>query len=299
LAKIAVDMNEALTQQAANGRPGRLDARVLARGDGWTAEDVICSCGPDDRPFEEQHHGVTIAIVTAGSFQYRGSAVAAGREMMTPGSLLLGSDGQHFECGHEHALGDRCLSFRFTPEYFDSISAGMRGRGARQTFRRLKLPPIRVLSPLVSLATAAVTGSLDVSWEELSVRIAVEALHLDNGSARSLARVSSAAIARVTRAVRMIDDRPEDQLTLAELAGAAKLSPYHFLRTFDDLTGVTPHQYMTRLRLRRAAARLVLEPAKVLDIALAGGFGDVSNFNRAFRAEFGVSPRVYRRGITV
>jgi AraC family transcriptional regulator len=41
--------------------------------------------------------------------------------------------------------------------------------------------------------------------------------------------------------------------------------------------------------------RLAAEAARVLDIALDRGFGDVSNFNRAFRAEFGVSPRVWRR----
>jgi AraC-like DNA-binding protein len=49
-----------------------------------------------------------------------------------------------------------------------------------------------------------------------------------------------------------------------------------------------------RARLREAAMRLVDEPAKILDIALDCGFGDVSNFNRAFRTEFGVSPRAYR-----
>jgi AraC-like DNA-binding protein len=48
------------------------------------------------------------------------------------------------------------------------------------------------------------------------------------------------------------------------------------------------------MRLRRAAVRLRNEPAKIVDIALDCGFGDVSNFNRAFRAEFGVSPRAYR-----
>ena len=42
--------------------------------------------------------------------------------------------------------------------------------------------------------------------------------------------------------------------------------------------------------------RLIVEPGKVVDLALDTGFGDVSNFNRAFRAEFGVSPRVYRVG---
>jgi AraC family transcriptional regulator len=40
---------------------------------------------------------------------------------------------------------------------------------------------------------------------------------------------------------------------------------------------------------------LATEPARILDVALDAGFGDVSNFNRAFRAEFGVSPRFYRQ----
>src|SRR2546425_4858395 len=74
----------------------------------------------------------------------------------------------------------------------------------------------------------------------------------------------------------------------------AGLSPYHFLRTFERLTHATPHQYLMRARLREAAVRLTADTGRVLDVALDSGFGDVSNFNRAFRAEFGVSPRAYR-----
>jgi AraC family transcriptional regulator len=73
---------------------------------------------------------------------------------------------------------------------------------------------------------------------------------------------------------------------------------YHFLRTFERLTGVTPHQYLVRARLREAAIRLSAGPDRILDIALDCGFGDVSNFNRAFRAEFGVNPRAYRARLT-
>jgi Helix-turn-helix domain len=73
------------------------------------------------------------------------------------------------------------------------------------------------------------------------------------------------------------------------------LSPYHFLRSFQHVVGLTPHQYVLRMRLRRAAARLVEEPLRVLDVAFDCGFGDVSNFNRSFRAEFGVSPRAFRK----
>ena len=93
----------------------------------------------------------------------------------------------------------------------------------------------------------------------------------------------------------MIERHPDARLTLGKLAREAALSPYHFLRTFESLTGVTPHQYVLRLRLRQAAMRLIVESGRVLDIALDTGFGDVSNFNRAFRAEFGESPRAYRK----
>ena len=79
------------------------------------------------------------------------------------------------------------------------------------------------------------------------------------------------------------------------MAREAGLSPYYFLRTFERLTGITPHQYVLRARLREAASRLAAESDKVLDVAYDCGFGDVSNFNRAFRAEFGVIPRVFRR----
>jgi len=274
----------------------KIAARHLAGGDGWSVEDVVCSAGPQDRPYEEQHEHVAIAIVTGGSFQYRASSAGPGRELMTPGSLLLGNAGQCFECGHEHAHGDRCLSFRYSPEYFASITRGI-ARGRRERFGMLRLPPVRELSPVVAQAVAAACAPSPVSviaWEELGVRLAVEAVQVDSGRTPSRAPVSAAALARVTRAVRLIDEGPGGELTLASLAKEAGLSPYHFLRTFEDLTGATPHQYVMRARLRAAAARLLSEAAKIVDIALDSGFGDVSNFNRAFRGEFGASPSVYR-----
>jgi AraC family transcriptional regulator len=81
---------------------------------------------------------------------------------------------------------------------------------------------------------------------------------------------------------------------LTELAAMARLSPYH-LRCFESLTGATPRQYLLRTRLRQAAMRLKQEPTKIIEIALGCGFGDVSNFNHTFRAEFGSNPGLYRR----
>jgi AraC-like DNA-binding protein len=81
----------------------------------------------------------------------------------------------------------------------------------------------------------------------------------------------------------VVEDSPDSGLTLRRLAQEAGLSPYHFLWTFERLTGLTPHPYVIRARLREAAIRLATERAGALDVALDCGFGDLSNFYRAFR----------------
>jgi AraC-like DNA-binding protein len=294
LAKIAVELDRAVARRKARGTSGCTTPRVIAAGDGWSVADVLCTCGPHDRPFEEQHARHTLAVVLAGSFQYRSSLDGG---VMTPGSLMLGNPGQSFECGHEHGEGDRCLSFSYTPEYFERLAADAGIRGTRVGFGVGRLPPSRVLSSVIARARLGVESVSPTSWEELGVALAVRTLKFATGKASGAGRVVPKAEARVTRTVRLIDRHPDAALTLSDMSRAAGLSPFHFLRTFERVTGVTPHQYVLRARLREAAFRIVAEARTVLDIALDCGFGDVSSFNRAFRAEFGVSPRQYRLGI--
>jgi AraC-like DNA-binding protein len=292
LAKIAVELKRALARRAAHGTPGHATPRLIARGDGWTVADVVCTSGPEDRPFEEQHSHYSIAAVVAGSFEYR-SPLGSG--LMTPGSLMLGNRGQCYECAHEHGEGDRCVAFWYAPEYFERLAADAGLHGAGGAFRVPRLPALRPWSPLIARAAAGAIGSADVPWEELAVNLAARAMTVGAGAGAGQRRAPPNAVARVTRTLRTIERRPDSALTLGRLAREAGLSPYHFLRTFEDLAGVTPHQYVMRARLRDAAIRLAVEPGKVLDIALDSGFGDVSNFNRAFRTEFGVSPVAYRQ----
>ena len=235
---------------------------------------------------------VSIAIVAAGTFQYRSTT---GRALMTPGSLLLGNAAECFECGHEHGTGDRCIAFRFTPESFEQIAADAGASSRSVDFTVPRLPPMQSVASIVAQACAALMGSLAVAWDEIAVRLAARVARHADGAVRTEVNARSGVLARVSDSIRAIERQPSRAFTLRQLAAEAELSPYHFLRTFERLTGVTPHQYVRRLRLREAAMRLVLEPARIIDIAYDSGFGDLSNFNRAFRAEFGVSPRAYRR----
>jgi AraC-like DNA-binding protein len=296
LAKIAAELERALGRRTANGEPGKTDSRVLGQGDGWHVADVVCTCGPRDRRFQELHSHVTIAIVVAGTFQYRGSVKSSGvgQELMSPGALLLGNTGQSFECGHEHGLGDRCLSFRYAPEYFERLAADAGISRGPRNFRILRIPPLPDLSRTIARACAAVVNGASTAWEEIGAQLAARAVLLTNDHSPATSNAPPSAMSRVTRAIRAMEAHAHSELPLGSLAREAGLSPYHFLRTFQQLTGVTPHQYLRRLRLREAVVRLASGREKVLDVALDCGFGDVSNFNRAFRAEFGASPRTYR-----
>jgi AraC family transcriptional regulator len=290
LAKIAVELRRAVNERRERGVRAAIHARPLARGDGWTVEDVICTSGPHDRPFEEQHASVSIALVLGGTFQYRSTG---GLAVMTPGSVMLGNPGQGFECGHEHAHGDRCVSVRYSPGYFEQIVADAVPHRAATPLPSLRLPPHPALSPLFAQCCAGVAESVDVDWEAMAVRLAACAAAMARDAWIDVTPQPS-AVARVTRVVRTIEERSSDPLTLRELADEARLSPWHFLRTFEEVAGVTPHQFLMRARLRDAARRLLEDAVPVLDVALDCGFGDVSNFNRAFRADFGLSPREFR-----
>ena len=293
LAKIAAELRRALTERDVNGTPGQLRSRRLAQGDGWAVEDVICTSDPRDRSFEEIHDWFRVAIVCAGTFQYRSDCHR--RELMTPGALLLGNAGHSFQCGHEHGAGDRCLSFGYAPRLLERLLVDAGGSGTIG-FSAARVPPIRQMVPIVSTAFGALvepgpcpTGP---SWEEIGIALAARVIqHMGRAPAHSATPPN--AEARITRVVRAIDRNPAADLTLRHMAREARLSVYHFLRTFERAVGVTPHQYLRRARLRDAAMRLRTERARILDIALDCGFGDASTFNRAFRAEFGVSPRAY------
>ena len=287
------DLDRALRRRELAGAPGATASRPIAAGDGWSVHDVVCTCGPEDRPYEERHSSMGVALVLSGGFAYRS---AAGRELLTPGSLLLGNAGAPFECGHEHARGDRCLAFNFTRDGFERLAADVGARPCARCFRRGRLPPARELAGLVARAAAALVRPGADGWDELAIELAARALALDVGLAASAPpTLPAAAERRLLEAARRIDDDPAADHSLAALAAEARLSPFHFLRSFERAIGVTPHQFVLRSRLRAASLRLAVGAERVVDVAFDSGFGDLSNFNRTFRAELGATPTAFRR----
>jgi AraC-like DNA-binding protein len=279
----------ALRHKARTSASGAAEATAVAAGDGWNVVDIVCTSGPCDRPFEERHSSASISLVLSGAFVYRGTK---GSSLLSAGSVVLGNAGKTYECSHQHGEGDRCLSFSFEPELFERLAhdAG----AVRAAFEHDRLPPLRALAPLAARARRAMddTEGLEEIALELAggvVEVAVSARHGGSSGA-------APDPARIAPLLRDLEAHSAEPHALPELARRAGLSRYHFLRTFKEVTGVTPHQWLLRARLRDAAHRLASTRAPVTQIALDVGFEDLSNFIRSFRAEFGVSPRRYRAG---
>lgn len=245
-----------------------------------------CAPGPAVRPYIECHDRHSISYVRAGSFGYR----ARGRYYeMVPGAIVAGRADDEYMCTHDHHLGgDRCLSIQFSSAFLEATftpAGKLASRG---------LPPLPVLVVAGELLGGCVDGSSDVALDEAALLVIHRYLHLVDATTANHVRPTSRETHLAVEAALWIDGHAASEVTLNVIAAQVALSPYHFLRIFSRVLGVTPHQYLLRARLRHAARLLTERDFSVTDIAYAVGFADLSNFIRTFRRAAGVSPRGFR-----
>ena len=258
----------------------------LFAGKHVSVSDFRCTSGPGDQPFVEVHRCHSISYVRKGSFgcQSRGRS-----HELVAGAVLIGHPGDEYICTHDHVCGDECLSFFLSPELVEAVG------DRRELWQLGTAPPLPELMVLGELAQAAANGSSDVGLDEVGQLLASRFIEVVSGKPRKAGPDAARDRRRAVETALWIDAHSHRQIDLEDAAGQAGISPFHFLRLFADVLGVTPHQYLLRSRLRHAARRLVDDDSPITDIAYDVGFGDLSNFVRTFGRAAGTSPQKFRR----
>ncbi len=262
-----------------------MTATAILQRDSISVFDFRCTAGPADTPFVEQHTGHSVSFVRKGSFGCR----SRGRSFeLVAGSVLVGHPGDEYMCSHDHVCGDECLSFFLGPELVDAI-------GDRAEIWQIgAAPPLPELMVLGELAQAAADGRSDIGLDEAGALFASRFVEVVSGRPQRLATVGARDRRRAVETALWIHAHSPENIDLEQAAAQAEISPFHFLRLFSSVLGVTPHQYLVRSRLRHAARLLADDEISVTDVAYDVGFADLSNFVRTFHRAAGVSPRRFR-----
>lgn len=258
----------------------------MSSSDAIAVFEYRCTAGPHTRPFTELHTCDSMAFVRKGSFGYR---VRGDAYELVAGSTLVGRTGDEYMCTHEHVCGDECLAVQLAPEITDSLGA------RRGTLRSRGVPPLPELMVLGELVQAAFEGRSNVAVDEAGLLFAGRLVDVVSGAGRRASAPAPRDRRRAVEAALWLEENAARPVDLAAASRQAGLSAFHFLRLFQGVVGATPHQYLTRTRLRRAARLLAADTRPITDVAYDAGFGDLSNFVRAFGRAAGVSPRRFRQ----
>jgi AraC-like DNA-binding protein len=270
-----------------------MPVRTLFSNAAIAVYDYRCTAAVGERPFTEHHRSFSLSFVRCGAFGYHSRGESSD---LVPGSFVVGYPGDDYQCSHEHVCGDECLSFHFGPALFESIS------DKAALWRAGRMPPVSGLMVLGQLGQAAAEGRSDLGLDEVGMMLAARFVDLiadqqaGKQTVRSRAKPTALDRRRAIEAAAWIAAHAEEPVTLETAAAQSGLSSFHFLRVFAAVLGVTPHQYLIRSRLARAARMLVDGTKPVTEIALDVGFEDLSNFVRSFHRAAGQSPRRFRQG---
>lgn len=200
-----------------------------------------------------------------------------GIEEIDDDTLVTGVPGYNFGCRHNPRSPGGGIVISLRPGALDEDE---RPLFARDTLRVRKLQ---------NFGHALAIGNID----EFDSFVFEMFDYVSSGSLRN-PRVVRRNEVRIQRAKRFIELHATEVVSLEDMASCVGLSPFRFLRAFKAATGVTPHRYLSEIRLQRAKQLLKLSHLSIAEVATLVGISDQCYFARWFSNLAGVSPSRFR-----
>lgn len=227
-----------------------------------------------------------------------------GRFDLVAGSALVVNDGEEYAIEVDSLQPVETFCFFFERGFVEEAAAAMAMGSATLLDREARIPlefreRLHFDDAVAHALRRAHAGSRSLEEAFTDAAVALAASHRDLAArVASLPALRSSTRTELARRIGIATSFLHANATRAvpveEAARAACLSPFHFHRLFRAMHGVTPHEYLRRLRLQRASMLLASGMA-VVDVAVDCGFVSVSTFTALFRRTFGATPGTFAR----
>jgi AraC-like DNA-binding protein len=232
------------------------------------------------------HLSPAIGIVVHGTM----SSYARGAMHTLPtGTVLLINPGEVHAPRPAHPEGWELRAFYFSNDFYAELSSSLGLKDVR--FSKLFVNDELLTQNLLSLHR-----SLEQSDSRLEPQSKLLSIFGDLAEHYAQAplnnRPHKPEHRKVMRAKNFLVEHYRRAITLDELAKVVDLSPYYLLRTFRNTIGITPHDFLTQIRVERAK-QLIRLGNTISDVAADTGFVDQAHFTRRFREIMGVTPGRY------
>lgn len=235
------------------------------------------------------HEGYTVGVIERGAQRF----YRTGANHVAPQDTIILVNADEMHTGHSAVEGGWAYKAMYPlPSQFENVT---RELGANE-YGTPYFPDAVVTDPELANQFRIVFSTLENSdnrlLRETLVYSSLVNLMLRHGKTPPKPIELSKAQQQLTLVKEFLDDFPQTDVSLEELATLAGLSPFHLVRAFQKQFGFPPHAYQIQSRLRYAR-KLLKAGYSISDTAHECGFHDQSHLHRHFKKAMGITPKQY------
>jgi AraC-like DNA-binding protein len=235
------------------------------------------------------HDELMIGVMHAGVKSFR---CGSSREHAAPGDLVVVNPGEMHTGEREHGRELIYAALYVSETALAAMSA--RARGDCSIVRQTVIDDRDIWQCLDVAHRLAMAGDDAAAAEEAMV--CGVSLLLERHGANRLVHAEAGCPKAVNRAVEFLQARACDHIRLEDASRASGVGLFHLIRLFQKHLGLTPHAYLTQVRIAKSRQLLRLgEP--VAQVALDVGFADQAHFTKRFKQLTGTTPALYARSM--
>ena len=276
------------------------DIHILHQSDFYSITDFKCHCDTCSVSQPEYNHSMCVSFIRKGFFEYQ---TFRRKDEVHVGRILVSKPGYEHVAGHIDGQPDITTVFEFTAGFFKEVQEQY-----KQAAWFLKNNDIHSLllqsNPELDYLHDSILKKIEkkrvsnLQIDEMVMEVLEKSINVLTNSKPLPAIADSLKqfhLGTIERAKVYIFDNFNQDILLQKLAQHCLVSPFHFSRIFKSIMNVSPHQYLTRVRLNHAKVLLTTTDQSVTDIAFASGFNSLEHFATAYRQRFKVNPSAYRK----